>query len=74
MLIQKIIQELQNIPEEKLAEIYHLIHDFRLGLDKERLPIAANPLQTFPLAGMVLQYDDPFGSATAPEDGDVLRR
>ncbi|ELS34478.1 MULTISPECIES: hypothetical protein [Pseudanabaena] len=36
MLIQKIIQELQDIPEEKLAEIYDLIHYFRLGLNKER--------------------------------------
>lgn len=35
MLIQKIVQELQEIPEEKLAEIYDLIHYFRLGLDKE---------------------------------------
>ena len=35
MLIQKIVQELQAIPEEKLAELYDLIHYFRLGLDKE---------------------------------------
>ncbi|WP_416667765.1 hypothetical protein [Egbenema bharatensis] len=35
MLIQKIIQELQNIPEEKLAELYDVIHYFRLGLSKE---------------------------------------
>ncbi len=35
MLIQKIIQELQNIPDEKLAQLYDLIHYFRLGLDKE---------------------------------------
>ncbi|MCT7969700.1 hypothetical protein NG799_25645 [Laspinema sp. D1] len=35
MLIQKIIQELQDIPEEKLAEIYDLIHYFRLGLNQE---------------------------------------
>ncbi|MCT7954124.1 hypothetical protein [Laspinema palackyanum] len=27
MLLQKIIQELQNIPEEKLGEIYDLIHE-----------------------------------------------
>ncbi len=32
MLIQKIVQELQDIPEDKLAEIYDLIHYFRLGL------------------------------------------
>jgi hypothetical protein len=37
MLIQKIIQELQDIPEEKLAELYDLIHYFRLGLAKELL-------------------------------------
>jgi hypothetical protein len=35
MLIQKIIQELQDIPEDKLAELHDLIHDFRLGLGKE---------------------------------------
>ncbi len=35
MLIQKIIQELQDIPEEKLAELYDVIHYFRLGLNKE---------------------------------------
>ncbi len=37
MLIQKIVQELQDIPEDKLAEIYDLIHYFRLGLGKEPL-------------------------------------
>jgi hypothetical protein len=36
MLIQKIYQELQNIPEDKLAEIYDLIHYFRLGLEQEQ--------------------------------------
>lgn len=34
MLIQKIVQELQDIPEDKLAELYDLIHYFRLGLEK----------------------------------------
>lgn len=37
MLIQKIIQELQDIPEDKLAQLYNLIHYFRLGLGKERV-------------------------------------
>ncbi len=32
MLLQQIIQELQALPEDKLAEIYDLIHYFRLGL------------------------------------------
>ncbi|BAZ09327.1 hypothetical protein NIES4071_11350 [Calothrix sp. NIES-4071] len=36
MLIQKIVQELQDIPEDKLAELYDLIHRFRLGLNQER--------------------------------------
>lgn len=35
MLIQKIVRELQDIPEEKLAELYDLIHYFRLGLGQE---------------------------------------
>jgi hypothetical protein len=37
MLIQKIVKELQNIPEDKLAELYDLIHYFRLGLDKAKV-------------------------------------
>lgn len=37
MLIEKIVQELRDIPEDKLAEIYNLIHYFRLGLEKESL-------------------------------------
>ena len=37
MLIQKIYQELQDIPEDKLAEIYDLIHYFRLGLGQEQI-------------------------------------
>lgn len=36
MIEQQIMQELQGIPEDRLAEIYDLIHYFRLGFDKER--------------------------------------
>jgi hypothetical protein len=36
MLIQKIVEELQDIPEEKLTELYNIIHYFRLGLNQER--------------------------------------
>jgi hypothetical protein len=37
MLIQKIFQELQDIPEDKLAEIYDLIHYFTFAcLGQER--------------------------------------
>jgi hypothetical protein len=35
MLIEKIVQELQDIPEDKLVEIYDLIHYFNLGLKQE---------------------------------------
>lgn len=35
MLIEKIIQELRDIPEAKLAEIYDIIHYFRIGLERE---------------------------------------
>ena len=35
MIIQKIIDELNEIPEEKLNQIYELIHYFRLGLNQE---------------------------------------
>jgi hypothetical protein len=36
MFIEKIYQELQDIPEDKLAEIYNLIHYYRLGLGQEK--------------------------------------
>ena len=35
MMIDKIVQELRDIPEDKLAEIYDLIHYFRIGLKRE---------------------------------------
>ena len=35
MLIQQIIRELQGIPEDKLAELFDIIHYFRLGLAQE---------------------------------------
>lgn len=35
LILQKIIQELQVIPEEKLVELYDLIHYFRRGLGQE---------------------------------------
>jgi len=35
MIIQKIIDELNEIPEEKLTQIYEFIHEFRLELHKD---------------------------------------
>ncbi len=40
MIIQKIIDELNEIPEDKLNQIYEFIHYFRLGLNQEK---AINP-------------------------------
>ncbi|MEL6439871.1 MAG: hypothetical protein AAFQ80_11530 [Cyanobacteria bacterium J06621_8] len=34
MMINKIIEELKEIPEDKLPQIYELIHYFRLGLNQ----------------------------------------
>lgn len=42
MLIQKIIDELNEIPEDKLSQVYELIHYFQLGLKQEQ---QANPSQ-----------------------------
>lgn len=35
MIIDQIMQELQDIPEDKLTEIYNIIQEFRLGLNAE---------------------------------------
>lgn len=35
MLLEKIIKELEEIPEDKLNQIYELIHYFRLGINLE---------------------------------------
>ena len=37
MLHQKIIEELQEIPEENLSALYDIIHTFRLGLRNNNL-------------------------------------
>jgi hypothetical protein len=37
MTQEQLIEEIKQIPSEKLAEVYHLIHHFRLGLEQEKL-------------------------------------
>lgn len=39
MLQQQIMQELNSIPENKLAELYDVIHYFCLGVNKEQSSI-----------------------------------
>ena len=46
MLQDKILAELEKIPETKLAELYDIIYRFRLGLEREQ---RENP--TMKLAG-----------------------
>jgi hypothetical protein len=46
MLQEKILKELEGIPETKLAELYDIIHYFRIGLEQET---CENP--TMKLAG-----------------------
>lgn len=53
MLIQKIVQELEKIPEEKLAEIYDLIHYFRLGLNQEKSQEKSQPRTPGLLSGQL---------------------
>jgi hypothetical protein len=36
MLIDKIIKELEEIPENKLNQIYEIVHYFRLGINSEK--------------------------------------
>jgi len=40
-------------------------------LERSTQQHSTQPNQEFPLAGKILQYDDPFGTATALEDWDV---
>lgn len=46
MLHEQLIEEIKQIPSEKLAEIYDLIHYFRLGLagDKQIENISQRPI------------------------------
>ena len=36
MIQEQIIEEIRQIPDEKLIEVYDLIHYFRLGLMQEK--------------------------------------
>ncbi len=36
MLQERLIEEIKQIPSEKLAEVYDLVHYFRLGLAHEK--------------------------------------
>jgi len=66
MLQEKILQELEQIPPAKLAELYELIHYYRIGLQQDQ---QQNP--TLALAGTWADMpDDVFQSLI----GDIGNR
>ncbi len=70
-LQQQIIDEIQHIPESRLAEVYDLIHYFRLGLQYE----AKQSQQTknkYPLRGLAINYQNPT-DPVALSDWDSLK-
>jgi hypothetical protein len=69
-LQEQIINEINNIPPDKLAELYDLIHYFRLGLQHERQQITQD--FKYPLRGKPVQYQEPF-EPVATSDWDVLK-
>ena len=59
ILQEQIIEEIKQIPNDKLVEIYDLIHYFRLGLSQEKqsqkIPVKQRPIglskETFQVPG-----------------------
>ena len=58
MLQEQIINEINDIPSNKLNELYDLIHYFRLGLLYEQQEL--NTKKAYPLRGVKIRYDEPF--------------
>lgn len=50
MIQDQLIEEIKLIPEDKLAEIYDLIHYFRLGLKQESVEASLKPERPIGLA------------------------
>lgn len=60
MLQNQIMEELKLIHEEKLAEIYDLIHYFRLGLKQETHTVTINKERPIGLAKEYFQVPSSF--------------
>jgi len=67
MLQEQIIAEIKQIPDNKLAEIYDLIHYFRLGLNREQ--VSSSQLRPIGLAKHQLEIPPAFYD---PLPDDVL--
>lgn len=70
MLQEQIINEINHIPDDKLNELYDLIHYFRLGLLYEQQELSAK--NTYPLRGIKIRYDGPF-EPVAENDWNALK-
>lgn len=70
MLQEQIINEINNIPSDKLNELYDLIHYFRLGLLYEQQE--KNTKNAYPLRGVKIRYEEPF-EPVAVDDWEVLK-
>ena len=70
MLQEQIINEINHIPNDKLNELYDLIHYFRLGLLYEQQEL--NAKKTYPLRGVKIRYEEPF-EPVAVNDWEVLK-
>jgi len=70
MLQEQIIDEIKHIPADKLAEIYDLIHYFRLGLLQEKKLNVSD--ERYPLRGTVICYEEPT-EPVALDDWDALK-
>jgi hypothetical protein len=68
MLQEQLIEEIKQIPAEKLAEAYDLIHYFRLGLVQEKLKSA---IKQRPIGLAKGQFEMP-SSFFEPLPDDVL--
>jgi hypothetical protein len=71
LLQQQIMEEIQHIPENKLSEVYDLIHYFRLGIQHEAQETKKTE-NKYPLRGTVINYSDPTDPVVL-NDWDILK-
>jgi hypothetical protein len=57
MEISKVIEEIERIPPNRLAEVYSFIHFFRLGIESESLQSNASELGLNPEQSPLSNYD-----------------
>ena len=71
MLQEQIIDEIKQFPADKLAEVYDLIHYFRLGLLHEKQQLNTNS-ESYPLRGTKIRYVEPT-EPVALDDWETLK-